>query len=135
MLELKDVTKVFNIGSINENAVLHNLDLDIHEGDFISIIGSNGAGKSTLLNVIAGVYHIDGGKFCLTGRISRMPEHKGQGLSAGFPGSDDGTSPSMTIAENLAFAYCRDKRRGLQWGMTNPEKGTGANAVKAGPRP
>ena len=62
MLELKDVTKVFNIGSINENAVLHNLDLDIHEGDFISIIGSNGAGKSTLLNVIAGVYHIDGGK-------------------------------------------------------------------------
>ena len=85
MLELKDVTKVFNIGSINENAVLHNLDLDIHEGDFISIIGSNGAGKSTLLNVIAGVYHIDGGKILLDGKdITRMPEHKGQGLSAGF---------------------------------------------------
>ena len=77
MLELKEITKTFNIGTVNENNVLYNLNLTVNEGDFISIIGSNGAGKSTLLNVIAGVYPVDGGRMLIDGRdITKLPEYE-----------------------------------------------------------
>lgn len=119
MLKLKNITKVFNIGSINENTVIKNLSLSINDSDFISIIGSNGAGKSTLLNIIAGVYPVDEGQILLDGRdITRLPEYeRSKFIGRVFQDPMMGTAPSMTIAENLAFAYCRNKRRGLKWGM------------------
>ncbi len=119
MLQLKNVRKAFNIGSINENVVLRDLTLDIREGDFITIIGGNGAGKSTLLNVIAGVFPVDEGQIILEDRdITKTPEHeRARFIGRVFQDPMMGTAPSMTIAENLSFAYYRDKRRGLKWGM------------------
>lgn len=121
MLELKGVTKVFNIGTINENAVLRNLSLNVNDGDFISIIGSNGAGKSTLLNVISGVFPVDEGRVLLNSRdITRLPEHeRAKFIGRVFQDPMMGTAPSMTIEENLSMAYCRDKRRSLKWGMND----------------
>ena len=76
MLEIKNVSKSFNIGTINEKKALNKLSLKLNPGDFVTIIGGNGAGKSTMLNMIAGGYPIDGGQIIIVCvDISRMPEH------------------------------------------------------------
>ena len=67
MLELKNVNKTFNAGTINEKQVLFDLSLTLEEGDFVTIIGGNGAGKSTMLNMIAGVYPVDDGTITIDG--------------------------------------------------------------------
>jgi putative ABC transport system ATP-binding protein len=119
MLELKEVTKSFNIGTINENNVLNKINLTVKEGDFISIIGSNGAGKSTLLNIIAGVHPLDGGRMIIDDKdITKLPEYeRAKFIGRVFQDPMMGTAPSMTIEENLSLAYCRNKRRGLRWGI------------------
>ena len=77
MLEILNVSKTFNRGTINEKKALNKLSLHLNPGDFVTIIGGNGAGKSTMLNMIAGVYPIDGGRIIIDGvDISRMPEYK-----------------------------------------------------------
>ena len=77
MLELKNVRKTFNRGTVNEKKALNGVNLHLNPGDFVTIIGGNGAGKSTMLNMIAGVYPIDSGVITLDGEnISRRPEHK-----------------------------------------------------------
>ena len=121
MLKLRDVTKIFNKGTINENVVLRNINLDINQGDFVSIIGSNGAGKSTLLNVIAGVYAVDGGSIVLDDKdITRLPEfERAKFIGRVFQDPMMGTAPSMTIEENLSMACCRNKTRGLKWGLND----------------
>ena len=124
MLELKGVTKIFNIGTINENVVLHDINLNVNNGDFISIIGSNGAGKSTLLNVIAGVYPVDFGTIYLDGKnITKLPEYeRAKFIGRVFQDPMMGTAPSMAIEENLSLAYCRDKTRKLRWGLNDELK-------------
>ena len=67
MLELKNVRKTFNRGTINEKKALNGVNLKLNDGDFVTIIGGNGAGKSTTLNMIAGVYPIDSGTIILNG--------------------------------------------------------------------
>ena len=77
MLELKNIYKTFNPGTINEKRALNGLNLKLNEGDFVTVIGGNGAGKSTLLNSIAGVFPIDSGKIVIDGvDITKTPEHK-----------------------------------------------------------
>lgn len=77
MLKLNNVSKTFNPGTVNEKTALSGLTLDVHDGDFITIIGANGAGKSTLFNAIAGSFYTDSGSIELAGRdITFMPEHK-----------------------------------------------------------
>ena len=77
MLELHNVKKTFNKGTINEKKALQGLELTLQSEDFVTIIGGNGAGKSTMLNMIAGVYPIDSGKIEIDGvNISREPEYK-----------------------------------------------------------
>ena len=65
MLELIDVHKTFNLGTINEKKALNGVDLQLEEGDFVTVIGGNGAGKSTVLNAIAGVWPIDSGRILI----------------------------------------------------------------------
>ncbi|MCI6826516.1 MAG: ATP-binding cassette domain-containing protein, partial [Spirochaetia bacterium] len=50
MLEIQDVSIVFNQGTFDENKALKNINLKVEKGDFVTVIGSNGAGKSTLFN-------------------------------------------------------------------------------------
>lgn len=124
MLELKGINKTFNPGTINEKKAIIDLDLSIHTGDFITVIGSNGAGKSTILNLIAGVISIDSGKMLLQNEdITDMKEYKrARFLGRVFQDPMMGTAGNMMLEENLAMANRRGKTRGLAWGITDKER-------------
>ena len=124
MLEILNVSKTFNKGTINEKKALNKLSLHLNPGDFVTIIGGNGAGKSTMLNMIAGVYPIDGGRIIIDGvDISRMPEYKrAKYIGRVFQDPMMGTSAGMQIDENLALAFRRGEKRGLSWGIKKSEK-------------
>jgi len=124
MLEVINVKKTFNRGTINEKKALDGIDFFLDEGEFVTVIGGNGAGKSTVLNMIAGVYPIDSGKIILDGvDISKKPEHvRARYLGRVFQDPMLGTASEMAIQENLAMAYRRGKPRGLAWGITHREK-------------
>ena len=78
MLELKNVKKTFNKGTINEKNALTGVNLKMEPGDFVTVIGGNGAGKSTMLNMIAGVYPIDSGAVIIDGKnVTRQPDGNG----------------------------------------------------------
>lgn len=124
MLDIKNVHKTFNKGTINEKKALTGVELHLNQGDFVTIIGGNGAGKSTTLNMIAGVYPIDQGSIILDGKdISDFPEYKrAYMLGRVFQDPMMGTAAGMEIQENMAMAYRRGKHRGLSWGITKKEK-------------
>ena len=124
MLEIKNVHKTFNKGTINEKKALNGVNLHLDPGDFVTIIGGNGAGKSTTLNMVAGVYPIDQGTIILDGKdISDLPEYKrAYMLGRVFQDPMMGTAAGMQIEENMAMANCRGKKRGLSWGITKKEK-------------
>lgn len=124
MLELKNIYKTFNKGTINEKRALNGVDLVLNEGDFCTIIGGNGAGKSTMLNAIAGVWPVDSGSIMIDGiDVSGLPEHKrAKYLGRVFQDPMTGTVADMEIGENLAIAARRGKSRGLRWGVTAKEK-------------
>lgn len=124
MLKITNLYKTFNIGTVNEKKALINLNLDVEEGDFITVIGGNGAGKSTMLNMIAGVYIPEEGTIELDGQnITRLKEFKrAKYLGRVFQDPMMGTAANMEIQENLALAYRRGKIRGLGWGVTRKEK-------------
>jgi putative ABC transport system ATP-binding protein len=124
MLEIKNMNKSFNVGTVNEKKVISELSITVNDGDFITIIGSNGAGKSTLLNLIAGTYAPDGGKMILDGEdiTYRTEIQKAKYIGRVFQDPMMGTAADMWIEENLALAYRRTKRRGLRWGISNAER-------------
>ena len=124
MLELINVCKTFNPGTVNAKTALNDLNLTLNDGDFVTVIGGNGAGKSTMLNAIAGSFQIDSGKIVIDGTdVTGLPEHKRAAfLGRVFQDPMMGTAPSMWIEENLALAARRGQRRGLSWGVTKEEK-------------
>ena len=124
ILDLKDICKTFNRGSVNEKVALKNLSLTVNEGDFITVIGGNGAGKSTLMNAICGTFPVDSGRIILGGAdVTRLPEYKrAKYLGRVFQDPMMGTSPNMEIEENLALAYRRGKVRSLMPGITRKER-------------
>jgi len=124
MLELVDIHKTFNLGTINEKKALNGVNLQLDEGDFVTVIGGNGAGKSTVLNAIAGVWPIDSGSILIDGiNVTGLPEHKRASmLGRVFQDPMTGTTATMEIQENLALAARRGKRRGLSWGITKRER-------------
>ena len=124
MLEIKNVSKTFNAGTINEKRALTDLSLSLNDGDFVSVIGGNGAGKSTLLNAVAGVWPVDSGSILIDGEdVTGMPEYKrAKYIGRVFQDPMMGTAPNMQIEENLALAYRRGKKRGLKWGVTAAER-------------
>ena len=124
MLKIVNVQKTFNRGTINEKKALDGINLQIQEGEFVTVIGGNGAGKSTVLNMIAGVYPIDAGQIILDGEdISRKPEYaRAKFLGRVFQDPMKGTAAGMEIQENLALAYRRGKSRTLKWAIGKSEK-------------
>ncbi len=124
MLEIKDVYKTFNPGTVNAKTALNGLNLTLREGDFVTVIGGNGAGKSTMLNAVAGVFAVDSGSITIDGEdVTRQPEHKRAALLGRvFQDPMLGTAPTMMIEENLALAARRGKSRGLRWGITKTER-------------
>lgn len=123
-LKLTNVKKTFNKGTATEKRALTGVNLTLHEGDFVTVIGGNGAGKSTLLNMIAGVYPLDSGTIELDGKdISLLTEpQRAKYLGRVFQDPMRGTAADMQIEENLALARRRGKRRGLRWGVTKEER-------------
>jgi putative ABC transport system ATP-binding protein len=124
MLEMTNVCKTFNAGTINEKRALIDIRLRLETGDFVTVIGGNGAGKSTLLNLVAGVFPCDRGSVVLDGTdITRQPEYmRAKLLGRVFQDPMRGTASEMGIEENLAMAYRRGKRRTLRWGITGRER-------------
>lgn len=109
MLQIQNVSKTFFSGTVNEKKALKQINLQLEEGDFVTILGSNGSGKSTLFNVIAGSIYPDKGKILLDNKkITYLPDYK-RAYEIGRLMQDPmkGTAPSMTIEENLALAYTR----------------------------
>lgn len=124
MLELIDVKKTFNPGTINAKKALQGVNLHLNEGDFVTIIGGNGAGKSTVMNAIAGVWPIDSGTIKIDGKeVKNLPEYKrAKYLGRVFQDPMMGTAATMEIQENLAIAARRGKHRTLKWGISSAEK-------------
>ena len=120
LLQIRQVTKIFGGGTVNEKTALNSVSLALREGDFVTVIGNNGAGKSTLLNCIAGVYSVDKGSITLDGQdITKLPEHKrARWMGRVFQDPLKGTAFDMTIEENLAIAFYKNKSRGLSPGIT-----------------
>lgn len=124
MLDIHEISKTFNPGTINEKRALHKLSLHLNPGDFVTVIGGNGAGKSTMLNAIAGVWPVDEGRIVLDGNdVTALPEHKRAWLIGRvFQDPMMGTAPNMQLEENLALAKRRGQKRGLSWGVTKEER-------------
>ena len=124
MLELKNICKTFNPGTVNEKRALTGLNLTLNDGDFVTVIGGNGAGKSTMLNAVAGTWMVDSGSILIDGTdVTRLPEHKRAAfIGRVFQDPMMGTAPTMQIEENLALAARRGERRGLGWGITKAER-------------
>jgi putative ABC transport system ATP-binding protein len=115
MLELRNITKRFNAGTVDETTVFDGFDFKVEDGDFVSVIGSNGSGKTTLLNLICGSLHPDEGKIIFNDRdITNVSEYKrAKIIGRVFQDPKTGTCPDLTILENMALADNKNKPFGL----------------------
>ncbi|MDD6255924.1 MAG: ABC transporter ATP-binding protein [Eubacteriales bacterium] len=132
MLEIKNIYKTFNKGTINEKKALNGISLTLEDGDFCTVIGGNGAGKSTVLNAVAGVWPVDAGQIILDDiDVTGIPEHKrAKYLGRVFQDPMTGTAATMQIDENLALAMRRGQRRSFKWGVTKEERERYYEALK-----
>lgn len=119
MLQVNNISKVFNPGTVNEVLALQDVSLHLKEGGFVCVLGTNGSGKSTLLNAVAGSFLVDTGQILLDGKnITRWPEFKRAAfIGRVFQNPFSGTAPNMSIQENLALATRRGKSHDLAWGL------------------
>ncbi|MDD6237294.1 MAG: ATP-binding cassette domain-containing protein, partial [Clostridiales bacterium] len=124
MLDLIQITKIFNKGTLNEKTALDDVSLHLNDGDFTTIIGGNGAGKSTLLNAIAGSFTVDKGRIFLDGTdITFLQEHKrAKNIGRLFQDPLKGTAPNMTIEENMALAYGRGQKKSAGIGISKAQR-------------
>ena len=124
MLEIKEISKTFNAGTVNEKTALNGVSLTLNDGDFVTVIGGNGAGKSTLLNAVAGVWPVDQGSISIDGvDVTHLPEYKrARYIGRVFQDPMMGTAATMQIEENLALARRRGKPRSLRPGITAAER-------------
>ncbi len=132
MLEIKNVFKTFNAGTVNEKQALRGVSLHLKEGEFVTVIGGNGAGKSTILNCVAGVYGVEDGQILIDGvDVTHLPEYKrAKYIGRVFQDPMMGTAATMQIEENLALAARRGKFRGLSAGITKAERETYREQLK-----
>ena len=124
MLEIKEIWKTFNAGTVNEKQALRGVNLTLNDGDFCTVIGGNGAGKSTMLNAVAGVWGVDSGTITIGGNnVTNLPEYKrAKFIGRVFQDPMMGTAATMQIEENLALAARRGKPRTLRAGITRAER-------------
>ena len=124
MVELKNISKTFNPGTVNAKLALDNINITLNDGDFVTVIGGNGAGKSTMLNAIAGLWKPDTGSIVIDGvDITNMAEYKrAKFIGRVFQDPMMGTAANMWLEENLAIANRRGKSRTLRWAITHDER-------------
>lgn len=121
MLKIEHAYKTFNITSNadDDRVALNDLNLEVKDGEFVTVIGGNGSGKSTLMNAISGAVKLDSGRIYLNNQdVTNLPEDKrAQYLGRVFQDPNLGTAPNMSIIENMMLAYRRDKKKTLKWGF------------------
>ncbi len=121
MLKIENVSKVFNLtGNIEDKRIaLDGLNLEIEDGEFVTVVGGNGSGKSTLMNIISGVFPPDEGKIFIDGvDVTNNKEHiRAKYLGRVFQDPMTGTASNMSIIENLELAIRRGEKRTLKWGF------------------
>ena len=124
MLQMNNIYKTFNVGTVNEKNALRNLSPTLEDGDFVTVIGGNGAGKSTMLNAIAGTWPVDNGSIVIDGiDVTKLPEYKrAKFLGRVFQDPMTGTAATMEIEENLALAMRRGESRTLRKGIKEKER-------------
>lgn len=124
MLQLNQIHKIFNEGTPDEKVAIDHVNLTLKSGDFVTIIGSNGAGKSTLMNIISGGLAPDIGEIYIDGKnvTNSLEFSRSKMIGRVFQDPMAGTAPSMTIEENLAMAYSRNKTRTLRRGVTKKRR-------------
>ena len=132
MLQLIDVSKTFNPGTVNEKKALSHLNLELQDGDFATIIGSNGAGKSTMFNAICGTFFADEGAVILDGTdITYEKEYKrSKYIGHLFQDPMKGTAPNLTIEENLALAYSKNTKGLFRFAITKKDREMFCEALK-----
>lgn len=115
MLELKNITKIYNQGLVTESCLFRDFSLTVKDGEFVSIVGSNGSGKTSMLNIICGSIPVEGGQVIIDGHdITRSPDHKRYArIGRIFQNPALGTCPDLTMLENLSLADNKGKPFGL----------------------
>ena len=119
MLEVRDITKVYNPGTIAEQCLFDHFSLKVEEGQFVAIVGSNGSGKTSLLNIICGSIPIEGGDVLVGGQsISRLKDYQRYAtMGRVYQNPAAGTCPNLTMLENLSLADNKGKSFGLGRGV------------------
>lgn len=119
MLELREIYKYYNPGTVNEMCLFHDFNFQVEKGEFVSVVGSNGSGKTSMLNIICGSIDVDEGAVLINGQnVTNMPEHRRmQRIGRVFQNPAMGTCPSMTILENMALAENKGKTYNLARGV------------------
>ena len=133
LLQLKGASKTFSRGTLDEVAALDNIDLDVHAGDFITVIGSNGAGKTTLLNIVAGIFPPErGGSVTVDGHdVTNLSEHRrARFVGRVYQDPQIGTAAKMTISENMSLALLRGQSRGLRIAATRQRQSRFRESLK-----
>lgn len=132
MINLKNITKIFHQGTINENKAIKKMNLFIEKGDFITVIGSNGAGKSTVLNIIAGNLIPEDGNILINNTdVTTIPNYmRASFIGQVFQDPLSGTAGALTIEENLSIASKRGEKRWFKLGVTNQKRKEFANSLK-----
>jgi putative ABC transport system ATP-binding protein len=124
MLELKNINKTFNQGTIDEKILFSDFSLTINRGEFVAVVGSNGSGKTTMLNIVSGDIMPDSGGVILDGEnITKQKNFvRARKIARVFQNPSVGTCPSMTIFENMSIADNKGKRYGLSGGLNTKRK-------------
>ncbi len=124
MLDIKNIYKTFNEGTINEKKVFEGLSLTLEDGDFVTVIGGNGAGKSTMLNIVAGAYPVDDGQIIIDGEdVTKLPEYKRAAfIGRVFQDPRMGTASDMWVEENMSVADSRGHNRGVRWAIRGKDR-------------
>lgn len=119
MLELKNIYKYYNPGTVNEMCLFHDFNLSVKDGEFVAVVGSNGSGKTSMLNLICGSMPVDAGRILIQGKdITEQKEYRRmKRMGRVFQNPSMGTCPSMTILENMAMADNKGKSYGLGRGV------------------
>lgn len=126
MLKIENGVKIFNLtgNESDKRIAMDHLNLEINEGEWVTIIGGNGSGKSTLMNVVSGVHTLDNGKVYIDNiDVTKLPEHKrAQYLGRVFQDPNMGTAGMISIEENMSIASRRMKKNTLKWGFRKEDR-------------
>jgi len=124
MLELRNIEKYYNPGTINEMCLFDKFNLTVDKGEFVSVVGSNGSGKTSMLNILCGSIPVDGGQILMNGEdITTKKEFKrNQKIGRVYQNPAMGTCPTMTILENMSLADNKGKFFGLSSGINKARK-------------